>query len=122
MAKFVNPAVLNQALNEIATANLMVAINGQPASYAAAQSGKLAETALSAGDFTQANGDVNGRKVTIAAKTGAAIIAAGTANHIALLDTAGSRLLYVTTCPAVTLPASGTVNFEAWKVEIGDPT
>lgn len=122
MPKWVNPLVLDQALNEIAESNLMVAIAGQPADFAAAQAGKLVEVALVPGDFTLAAGDVSGRKVTVAGKADLAVLVDGTADHVALLDTVGSRLLYVTTCPAQGVVTGGTVSFDEWSVEIGDPT
>ena len=52
---------------------------------------RLSEAALSTADFTLAAGDISGRKVTIAAKSGLAVIAAGTADHVALLDPSGPR-------------------------------
>ncbi len=121
MAKFANPDVLDGSLNIVRAATRMVALNGQPASYAAADTGRLAEAPLTAGDFTLAAGDISGRKVSIAAKSSLAVIAAGTADHVALLDSATSRLLYVTTCPAQALAAGGTVSIAGWSVEIGAP-
>jgi hypothetical protein len=121
MAKFVNSAVLDGALGVVATATRMVAVNGQPASYAAADTGKLAEAVLAPGDFALAAGDISGRKVSVAAKPGLSVVAAGTADHIALLDPATSALLYVTTCPAQSLPAGGTVSIGTWSVEIESP-
>ena len=56
----------------------------------------LADVAMVAGDFTKANGDTSGRKVTIAAKYGVPIDVSDMATHIALVD--ATRLLYVTTC------------------------
>jgi len=105
----------------VSQANRMVAVAGQPASYAAADAGALAEAALVSGDFSIADGDVSGRKVVVAAKLGLPVLAAGTADHVALLDGVNERLLYVTTCPAQVLPSGGTVNIASWDVEIGDP-
>lgn len=122
MAKFVNPAVLDGALNLVATATRMVAVAGQPTTFAAADTGKLAEATLASGDFALAAGDISGRKVTVGAKSGLSVVAAGTADHIALLDPATSTLLYVTTCPAQALPAGGTVSIGTWAVEIGSPS
>lgn len=119
MSKYVNPAVLDGALNIVRGATRMVALNGQPADYAAADAGKLAEAALAAGDFALDAGDLPGRKLTIAAKSGLTVAAPGTADHIALLD--GASLLYVTTCPPQALPAGGTVSIGAWAVEVNDP-
>ena len=84
MSKFANNDVLDGSLSVVATATRMVAISGQPASYAAADAGKLAEATLTGTDFTLAAGDISGRKVTVAAKSGLSVITAGTADHIAL--------------------------------------
>lgn len=121
MPKFASTDVLDGSLVVAAGATRMVAINGQPASFAAAEAGKLAQTTLSGADFSFAAGDVSGRKVTVAAKSGLAVLAAGTADHVALLDVAGSRLLYVTTCPAQALAAGGNVSIASWAIEVGAP-
>ena len=119
MPKFASNDFLDGSLIVASAATRLVAVNGQPASYAAANAGRLAEAALTGGDFALAAGDISGRKVTVAAKAGLAVIAAGTADHVALLD--GSRLLYVTTCPAQALVSGGTVSIASWSIEIGAP-
>ena len=121
MPKFASTDVLDGSLNVVRTATRMVAVNGQPASFAAADAGRLAEAPLTSADFTLAAGDISGRKVSVAAKSGLAVIAAGTADHVALLDGVGNRLLYVTTCPAQAVVAGGTVSIAGWAVEIGAP-
>ena len=121
MPKFASNDVIDGSLNIVAAATRMVAINGQPASFAAAEAGKLVQVDLVPGDFTLAAGDVSGRKVTIAAKASLAVITAGTADHIALIDVAGSRLLYVTTCPSQALVSGGLVSIATWAIEIGAP-
>lgn len=121
MGKWVANEVLDGALGVIASATRMLAVTGQPSTFAAAMAGRLAEAVMSPGDFTLSAGDVSGRKVTVAPKSNVAVTAAGSADHVALVDTVGSRLLYVTTCPAQALPAGGTVNFASWSVEIGAP-
>lgn len=120
--KFSSNAVLDGALNVVRTATRMVALSGQPATYAAADAGRLVEAPLAAADYALAAGDVSGRKVTIAAKSGLAVVAAGTADHVALLDPATSTLLYVTTCPAQAVVAGSTVGIGSWSVEINAPT
>lgn len=121
MGKWVADQVLDGALAIIAGADRAVALDAQPASFAGAWSARLAETSLSATDFVVGPGDASGRKITVAAKAGADVVAPGAANHVALLDTVGGRLLYVTTCPIQPLSMGGTVNFDSWSVEIGDP-
>jgi hypothetical protein len=121
MGKYCNPIVLDGALGVVATATHMVALSGQPADYATALAGKLADATMTGADFVLAAGDVSGRKVTVAAKSGLTVISAGTVDHVALLDPANSRLLYVTTCPVQALATGGTVSIAAWSVEIGTP-
>ena len=121
MGKWVADQVLDSALALIAVADRVVALSAQPASFAAAWSGKLAEAELSGADFAFGPGDTSGRKVTVAPKQGADVLSAGAASHVALIDTAGNRLLYVTTCPIQNLALGGTVDFDAWSVEIGAP-
>lgn len=121
MGKWVADRVLDGALQVIMGADRLVALAGQPADYAEAHETRLAEVALSGPDFSVAAGALSGRRVQVAAKTGVAVAASGTADHVALLDGAGERLLYVTTCPAQLLGLGGTVDFEAWSIEIGAP-
>ena len=125
MAKAIPDAILDKTLDEIATATKQVLCSAQPTTYAEANATyALADIVIDGSDFTKANGDTSGRKVTIAAQTGVLIDTSGTGNHIALIRTADSTLIYVTTCTsqAVTANGSNTVNFPAWDVEIADPS
>jgi len=101
----------------------MIACSAQPTSRTeAVTTYALADVAMTVNtDYTKANGDVSGRKVTVAAKSTVLIDVSGTATHVALVD--GTRLLYVTTCTTQALTANGTntVNFPAWDIEIADP-
>lgn len=121
MGKWVSDQVLDGALAVLSSATRMVAIGGQPADFAAAWNGRLAEVTMHAEDFVTSAGDVSGRKVAVAGKTGVAVLAAGSADHVALVDLDASRLLYVTTCPPQQLATGGTVDFDGWSVEIGAP-
>ena len=101
----------------------MAACSSEPANFAAIAAATLAEVTLAPGDFTIANGDTSGRKVTISQKSGVNVTATGTANHVVLHN--GTAILgYVTTCTALPLTAGpgNTVNFPAWKIEIAAPT
>lgn len=125
MAKAIPDAILDKTLDEIATATKQVLCSAQPTTYAEANATyALADIVIDGTDFTKANGDTSGRKVTIAAQTGVLIDTSGTSTHIALIRTADSTLIYVTTCTsqAVTANGSNTVNFPAWDIEIADPT
>jgi len=126
MGKTVHDDVLDGALNIIKNnATRQVACSAEPTTYTEGNATyALADVTVASGDFTLANGDTNGRKVTTAAKSGVLIDASGSATHVALLDVANSKLLYVTTCTTQALTANGsnTVNFPAWDIEIADPT
>ncbi len=120
MGKLVDDSVLDAALNKIATANIMTACSAQPNNRADAVTNlALADVAMNGADFAVANGDTNGRKVTMAQKTGVPVDANGTANHVALCD--GATLLLVTTATAQVLTAGNTMTFNSWKDEIADP-
>ena len=124
MAKTVHDDVLDGAFDVLDQGNLMIACTTQPTSRTeAVTTYALADVALTVNtDYTKANGDVSGRKVTVAAKSSVLIDTSGTATHIAIVD--GTRLLYVTTCTSQALTANGsnTVNFPAWDIEIADPS
>jgi|SRR5690348_4918536 len=124
MAKSVSSAVLDAALNIIKTgvSNRMVVCSSQPTTYAELTTFKLAEAAMVTGDYTLANGDVSGRKVTVGAKTGLTITANGTATHVGLGNSTGSTLDLVTTCTSQALNTGGTVDVPSWKYEINQPT
>jgi hypothetical protein len=125
MAKAIPDAILDKTLDEIATATKMTLCSAQPTTYTEANSTyALADIVIDGGDFTKADGDTSGRKVTVSAQTGVLIDTSGTGNHIALIRTADSTLIYVTTCSsqAVTANGSNTVNFPAWDIELADPT
>ena len=122
MPKSVHDSVLDGAFLVLDNANIMTACNAEPTTRTqAVTTFALADVAMTpTTDFTIANGDASGRKVTMAAKSAVTVDTSGTATHIALCD--GTNLLYVTTCTSQALTAANTVNFPAWKVEIADPT
>ena len=126
MAKFVHDDVLDGALNIIKNnCTRQVVCSQQPTTYTEANATyALADVTMTSTDFTNADGDTSGRKDTIAAKSGVLIDTTGTATHVALLDVANSKLLYVTTCTSLALTANGsnTVNLPSWKIEIADPS
>lgn len=123
MAKATPDAVLDKILDEIATATSMVACSAQPTTYTeAVTTYALADVVMAGGDYTKANGDTSGRKVTVAAKSAVDVDTSGSATHVALVRTADTTLIYVTTCSSVALDAAGTVNFGAWDIEIADPS
>ena len=127
MAKSVHNDVLDAALDEVATSTRLCVCSTQPTTYTEAiTTYELADVTLTAGDgngdFTIADGDASGRKVTITAQSGITVDNSGTAQHIALVDVANTTLQYVTTCTSQVLTAGNTVDVPAWDIEIADPT
>lgn len=124
MAKKCDDSVLDALLAEIATATRLTVCSAEPASFADISNVALADVTLTAGlgngDYTAADGDTNGRKVTVAQQADIPIDTSGTANHIALDD--GVTLQYVTTCTSQSLTSGGTVTTPAWAVEVADPS
>ena len=123
MAKYANDIVMDAALDVIATATRMDVCSAQPANFAGIAAVALADVTLDSSDFSKANGDTSGRKVTVGAQNGVLIDASGTATHVALSRVSDSTLLLVTTCTSQALTANGsnTVNVPAFDDEIADP-
>lgn len=126
MAKSVNDLVLDAALNYLKNNVTRITVcTTQPTTYTEGNATyALADVTVDSTDFTVANGDTNGRKVTVGAQSSVLIDTSGTALHVALLDVSNSALLYVTTCTSQALTANGsnTVNIPAFDIEIADPT
>lgn len=130
MAKFANDAIMDAALDHlINNANELVVCAGQPSSFSDATTNNgsggnaLGSASLASGDFTKADGDTSGRKVTIAAKSGISVDADGTADHVAIIDTDNSVLLHVTTLSSSQAVSSGgTMDTQSYDEEIQDPS
>lgn len=123
MAKWANDLFMDAALNYIKNnCTRMTACTTQPTNYTEGNvTNALADVTMASGDFTLANGDTSGRKLTVAAKNDVLIDTSGNAQHVALLDVAGTALLYVTTCTTQALVAGSNVSFPAWDIEVADP-
>jgi hypothetical protein len=124
MAKSVADAVLDAALNQIKNNVTQECVcNAQPTDYTTATSTyKLAiKTGMSGSSFTgPADGDTNGRKVTVNQQAAITVDTTGTATYIALCT--ASVLYYVTTCTSQVLTQGNTVTIPAWDIEIADPS
>src|SRR3990167_8968862 len=122
MAKSVHDSVLDGAFQVLDASDIMTVCNAEPTTRTEAiTTFKLADVAMTpVTDYTISNGDTNGRKVRMAAKSAVPIDTTGTATHVALVD--ATNLLYVTTCTSQALTSGGTVDIPVWDVEIADPT
>lgn len=114
--------VLDAALDEIATATTLHICSGSPTTRAAVLSASLANVAVDSGDFTKANGTIDGRKTTVGAQTGVAVTGTGTPATYALID--GSDLLATAEVDPGSpgLTTGSTVDIPAVPFELGDPT
>lgn len=122
MAKFASNEFLDAGANVlIAQGERLVLCSAEPANFAGVAAVTLADVALVAGDYTKADGDVSGRKVTVAAQAAVPVTASGNGNHVAIVDDTNSLLLYVTTAPAQAVVSGGTVDIGAFDIEIADP-
>lgn len=125
MAKSVHDDVLDAALSYVKTNGTRLCVcSTQPTTHTEALTTyMLAIKTISSSDYTgPANGDTNGRKVTVNAANSVSVTNSGDAQHVAVVDFANSKLLYVSTCTLQTLTAGNTVNVPAWDIEISDPT
>jgi len=124
MGKKLDDSVLDAAGAELATATRMTVCSAEPANFAGIAAVALADVVLTAGigggDWTAANGDTSGRKVTVAQQADIPIDTTGDANHVAFDD--GTVLLGVTTATTQSLTAGGTVTVPAIDAEFADPT
>ena len=122
MAKWASdPLILDLILERVDDSILMCICSAQPNTRnEAVTTYALTTIAMSASDFTIANGVSSGRRVTVAAKNGAVLTASGNANHVALVD--GGNLLYVSTISNAQDVLSGNIiSTLAWDIEISDP-
>lgn len=123
MSKSLVDAVLDGLLDVIATATIMVLCSSEPTNYTQLTSTyALADVTTSGGDFTKANGDTNGRKVTIAAKNSVPVDTSGTAQHVGLGISGSSTFLGTTTCASQAVTSGNTCNIGSWKCEVADPS
>ena len=121
MAKRVHNDVLDAMLNKIGTSTTLTVCSAEPTTRTeAVTTYKLADQTIDSGDFTVADGDTSGRKVTVAEQADVPIDSTGTATHIALCD--ATNVLYVTTCTSQALTSGGTVTVPAWDIEVADPS
>lgn len=125
MAKKFDDSVFDAALAEAATATTVHVCSAEPANHAGIAAVSLADIAVSAGlgggDYSAAtNGDVSGRKTTLASQVDVVVDNSGTATHV--VGTDGTVLLWCTTCTSQALTAANTVTIPALDIEFTDPT
>lgn len=121
MAKFATDAVLDALLDKVATGTILTVCSAQPTTRTEAiTTYKLADVVTDSGDFSKADGDTSGRKVTVAQQTDVPVDSNGTATHVAICD--GSNLLYVTTVTSQVLTLGNSISIPAWTITVADPS
>lgn len=127
MGKLIPDAVLDSMLAIIANGTDQINIcKDTPTNYSTATTNgthSLADHAVTAGDgngdWVIANGDTNGRKLTLLQQTGVTIDTTGTATHIAMSD--GSSVFYgATTCTSQGVTAANTATVNTFDIELSD--
>lgn len=120
-AKSMADAGADAALTYWTDASAMKACSAQPTTYTEANAtyalGTVAPTFQAIAD-----GDTSGRKRAVDAKTGIAVVTAGTVTHIALIKAGDTTLRYVTTTASQAISSGGTYDVGTWKIELADPS
>jgi len=128
MAKSTHNDILDAALNYVADNGDRIFIcSAEPTDYTEASSTyALAVNIMTEGDgngdYTIADGDASGRKLTVSEQATITVDTTGTATHIAIGDSVASKLLLVTTCTSQLITIGNTATIPAFDEEIADPT
>lgn len=126
MAKFQNDTIFDDGTLQYVRlrGNRVVVLSAQSGTFSDANSSTgdmLAKSsAITSTDYTLANGDTSGRKITVAAQSSVSVSVTGTASHVGVISTTGSALLLITTCTTQALTTGNTVNIPAFDFEIRD--
>lgn len=121
ITRYARSSVMDAALDVVATSVMLRVCSGanNPADLAGAVSATLASSVIDTNDFTKANGDVSGRKVTIAQQANMPIGTSGDASCVTLDD--GTSLIYVIPATVQPLTSGGFVTSPAFDIEISAP-
>lgn len=120
MPRFQNDLMLDASLDWlIANSTMRWALSSDEYTVASAAAVKLASATIASAQFTKADGDVSGRKVTCAVVSGVSVATQGSATHYCLTN--GSSLFtYLVPASTKLLPAGAVVTFGAFDIEIED--
>ena len=119
-----NDRVFDNGLTVLDTeANRVDICSQEPTTYAAATSTYTLGNTTSISISAPTDGDTSGRKVTLAAITGASVSGTGDATHYAISDTSNTRLLVTGSLSASQAVTSGnTFSLDAVDIELNDPS
>ena len=134
MVKFVTDSADDAHLLEIANfGDRITFCSSDPPDYHAAvtvadaTSGAALGTAVltlsdGAGDWDLADGDVSGRKLTLAEQASITVSLTANANHAAVVSDARSALLLVTEITSQAVTQGNTATIQTFDLEVRDPT
>jgi len=121
MARWTSDEVLDAALDYIGDTDLICVCEGQPTTFTEATvTFNLASIGITSGCYTQADGS-SGRKTTLAVG-GGTVSTSGSANHMAVVKSSTSALVYVWVLTEQYLTAANTITTPELYAEIQDPT
>lgn len=120
MGVFMSDSVLDGLLEKAALADRVTVCSAQPTSIGEITTYKLGDLALTPGDgngdFVIANGDTNGRKLTLLAQN-IPLTTSGTADHVAI-DDGVSFTVY--TCTSKVFTSGDTAQSSTADIEVAD--
>lgn len=126
MAKWAHADVLDNGINYIKTnCNKVAVISAYTAgdSYATVNAAILAEATMASGDFTLGTSGSNRTLTTATGKQDTSANATGTASHFAFVDTANSKVLWVTSeTSGQTITSGNPVTFPSLVYTTQQPT
>lgn len=123
MARYQNDSMLDAGLNWVKdnTDKLLILSDGSTImTYDFAKTNTLASVAVASTIFTLGNGDVSGRKITIAIVSGISVTTTGSATHTALVNASASSVTYLTESSAQPLTAGNALDTTAFDIELED--
>jgi len=121
MARYANDLFMDAALDYLAATDFLCVTEGQPTTYVEALTTfNLATIGITTGSFTKADG-TSGRKSTIEA-AGGTVSTSGSANHMAVINTTASALVYVWVLTEQYVTATNPITTPALYAEVQDPT
>jgi len=122
MAKYLIDAAMDAAFSYVVDrASFMWLCSTVVNTYTLASDNNLGSLEISAGDFTQADGAVNGRAMSITAQISIPVSVAGNILHVAIVTSGGaSVLLFLTSSTSKAVTIGDAVNVPAFRDTIAD--
>lgn len=112
------PLVQIDGMLQLVEGDALHICSAEPTTFVEATTTFNLATFVVGANYTLANGDVSGRKNTLAALLGASITSTGTATHASVTLASGSQLKLTTTTVSQLLTSGGTVDTSAFDHEI----